>query len=143
MGLESLVPTRHRIYRISGWLISRPRKYDKEALQRLFAFTDKQAFQKLIGEVKKELPPEIAQKLGEVQEGLKTIDELSTVLNILFTKYGDTLKYNFMMFTFGGKFHYMIRMSKRLKGIMDRIAAEAVELEIDINELFMRRFGGG
>jgi hypothetical protein len=50
-------------------------------------------------------------------------------------EYGETLPLNFMVFTWGGKVHYMIRMNATLKGTMDAIAQSCKASERDINEV--------
>jgi len=117
-------------------------KYEAEALQRLFMFTDQDAMEKLIIEVKKELPPEMAQKLEEMKDELKTIDGLSELLNTLFTKYGDTLKYNFMSFTYGHKLHTMIRMNRTMYKKLENMKAYCQEHEKDINEIMAEEMEG-
>jgi len=43
---------------------------------------------------------------------IKTVDDLSRVLNELFGKYGDTVPANFMVLDFGGKQHIWVRLDK-------------------------------
>jgi len=56
---------------------------------------------------------EMKEEFDLVKDEIKTVDDLSLVLNRLFTQYGDTLPYNFMIFDFGGKEHIWVRMDPR------------------------------
>lgn len=114
-------------------------KYDAEALKRLMGFTDDAAFQKVYQEVKAGLPDELAEQLEKAKDDLKTIDDLAVVLNTLFTKYGSTLQYSFMVFTWGGKVHTMVRLHQGLRKKLDGLQAYCSENGVDINEEFLRR----
>lgn len=117
-------------------------KYGEELVKQAMALVDEQAFKKLYIDVKKELPKELQEKLEEAKDDIKTVDDLSRILNSLFTKYGDTLQYNFMVFTFGGKTHYWIIMDKEVKAQMDKLADMCKEKEVDINLAFKKMFVG-
>lgn len=111
-------------------------RYSEDVIKEMMKFTDDDAFQKLIGEIKEALPPELAERLEKSKEEIKTIEDLSLILNTLFTKYGSDLKYSFMFFTWGGKEHIMVRCSKELKKRVWHIAQYCREKELDINEVF-------
>lgn len=64
----------------------------------------------MIAQVKKSLPKEIQPQFAKAAEELKTIDDLSKLLNSLFTKYGNTLPFGYMCFDFGGKDSIWLRM---------------------------------
>jgi hypothetical protein len=95
-------------------------KYDPIVLQRLMGFTRQDAFNKVYETAKQSLPPEMAEKLDELKDELRTVDDLSLVLNRLFTEYGETLENHFMFFSFGGKQHIMVEM--RQPGAWGRIS---------------------
>jgi 5,10-methylenetetrahydrofolate reductase len=78
------------------------RKYDAEVLQRLMGFTSTDAFQKLYGTVKSSLPKELQDALDDVKDEIKTVDDLSLVLNRLFRDHGETLDSNMMVFSCAG-----------------------------------------
>ncbi len=86
------------------------KRYEKDVLRRMMAFTEQDAFQRLYLDAKKALPPEMQTKLDEVKDEIKTVDDLSLVLNSLFTKYGNTLDANFMVFTYGGRKSILVRL---------------------------------
>ena len=83
-------------------------RYDHEALADLMAFTDTDAFSKLVGEVKDALkdsglPPDMVDQFEKAAKEMQTVDDLSLILNRLFTEYGETLPLNFMVFSQFGK----------------------------------------
>lgn len=86
-------------------------KYDADLLRDMMAFTEQDAFRKVYLDAKKSLPPEMQDELERMRDEIKTVDDLSLVLNSLFTKYGNTLDVNFMVFTFGGKESIMVRLT--------------------------------
>jgi ParB-like chromosome segregation protein Spo0J len=78
-------------------------RYDAEVLQSLMGFTSSDAFQKVYKETRDALPPEMQKALDDSKAEIKTIDDLSTVLNRLFSEYGETLPSNVMVFTWGDR----------------------------------------
>lgn len=90
------------------------KKYDAEVLQALMGFTDEDAFKSLYRDVKKALPPALQDALGKQKDEIRTIDDLSLVLNRLFRDHGETLDSNYMTFSFGGKEVLWVRADKEL-----------------------------
>jgi len=74
-------------------------------------FPDSDIFQRLLDQARESLPNEdMKQEFDKARKEIKTVDDLSIVLNRLFTEYGDTLPANFMVLDFGGKQHLWVRM---------------------------------
>jgi len=46
---------------------------------------------------------------------MKTVDDLSKLLNSMFAKYGDTLPYGYMVLDYGGKDSVWLRLSNETK----------------------------
>jgi uncharacterized ParB-like nuclease family protein len=115
-------------------------KYGEAALQGLFAYTDTDAWDKLVKTIGKGLkgaglPKEIADKFDDAAKEAKSVEDLSLILNHLFNKYGDTLRYSFMVFTYGGREHMYVAMNAKTKKAMDQITAFCKEQEIDLNQV--------
>jgi uncharacterized ParB-like nuclease family protein len=89
------------------------KKYGKEAIE-LFMITDEKVLKNLVKDVKEGLPPEIAKKLDESKKEIKTVDDIGSVLNEIFSKHGNTLVRGYLVFSFGGKEHHYIEMDKQL-----------------------------
>lgn len=99
-------------------------KYDADMVRTMMGFTRTDSFNKVYLDAKKALPPEMAAKLDEVRQELKTVDDLSLALNKLFTEHGDTLDANWMVFSFGGRENLMVQMQapgsfKRMKKFLE------------------------
>jgi hypothetical protein len=86
-------------------------EYTYDQLAHELGFADEDEFQHLIAAARDSLPSkEMKNEFDKAKDQIKTVDDLSSVLNHLFTKYGDTLPYNFMILDFGGKEHMWVRM---------------------------------
>lgn len=91
------------------------KKYADDVAAEMFGFTDEEEFKKLIKATAASLPPEMKQQFTDAAKEIKTIDDLALLLNRLFSNYGDTLPYGFMVFDFGGQDHVWVRMEKGQK----------------------------
>jgi len=100
-----------KLIKLVKWL---EKKYEKDVMKAMMGFTEEAVFEQIFADVRKSLPDEMKEELDKQGEEIKTIDGLANVLNDLFTKYGATVKWNFMFFSYGGKDHVMIRCDKPL-----------------------------
>jgi len=116
-------------------------KYGDARLQRCFAITENDYWKELTGSTRstlqemgasKDLLREFDNKTSEI----KTIDDLSAILNGLFQKHGNDLRFNFMFFTYGGKEHIMVRMSEKMFKTMKKVTGFCRDHQADINLLF-------
>ena len=113
-------------------------KYGEELTKEMMAFTDERAFQELYVNVRDQLPKEMKEKLEKSKDEIKTVDDLSRILNEMFSKYGDTLAYDYMIFTYGGKSHYWIQMDADVKKKMEKIADLALSTGTSVNKIFSK-----
>ena len=86
-------------------------KYTEEILKDAFGFAEDAEFKKMIRQITKDLPPELQADFKKASKELKTINDLTSVLNGLFTKYGSTLDYGYMMLDYGGKDSVWVRIN--------------------------------
>ena len=121
------------------------KKYSDEMLKDLMGFVDENAFQNVYKDVKKGLPKKLRKKLDDTKDEIQNVDDLSRVLNELFSKYGDTLDQNFMVFTYGGKVHLWVLMTNNLKKkIVDDIVPTLGSKSLDMSvfmELLIGKYG--
>lgn len=114
-------------------------KYGKDALQQLMGYVDTRQFQKLVGEVKRgmkqALPKEMHAEFDEKAKESKTVEDLGTVIQTLFAKFGDTVQQSFMVFTFGKKEHVYVQMTRPMKKALDKALNYCRESGADINDL--------
>lgn len=113
-------------------------KYGRDKLQRLFAITDDDYWSSLVGGTRSGLKDmgassEMLSDFDERTKEIKSVDELAAILNGLFSKYGNDLKYSFMVFTFGGKEHLYVKMNKEMARQMDAVKEWCRENRADIN----------
>ena len=114
-------------------------KYGKELTKQMMALVDEKAFDNLYVNVRKELPKELQKKMSEAKSELKSVDDLSRILNEMFSTYGDTLKNNFMIFQYGGKTHLWVIMDDKLKKKMiNEVVEELKAGNYDINQYFSK-----
>lgn len=111
-------------------------KYGADALQKMFAFTDAQAFKKAVDGVKAGLKRSGLPKSAQQQVGqAKTLDELGKILTTVFDKQGLMLKSGFVAFTYEGADHVYVRMTEPMKKAFDRLMAYCIQNSEDINDI--------
>jgi hypothetical protein len=71
--------------------------------------------------------------LDKSRTELKILDDLSLVLNTLFTRHGHTLPYGYIAFLWGGKISVMVEMDDALKAVMERVSQMATDRKVDIS----------
>lgn len=89
-------------------------KYSDSILQDAFGFAEEAEFRRLVEQTAKTIDdPVMKEKFKEAAKEIKTIDGLSRVLNELFTKYGDSLPFAFMVFDYGGQRSIWLQVSEK------------------------------
>ena len=114
-------------------------KHGSEKVAKLLGYTNDAALNKVIKQVAQEmkqtLPPDLAKQFEEQAKEAKSVGDLNKIIQTLFKEHGDTVKYSFMVFTFGGKEHIYIAMNKTVHEAMKKILAQAKEKHLDVNDL--------
>ena len=83
--------------------------------------------EKLISQEREKLPNEDMKKaLDAAKNEIKTVDDLSTVLNNLFAKYGDSVQFNYMVIDWGGREHLWVRLKDKKEYIGLRKKCEMI-----------------
>lgn len=101
-------------------------EYTFDQLAHEMGFVDEDEFMSMVETTRESLPTEEMKKdfdKAVVSEEIKTIDDLSLILNKLFTKYSDTLPYHFMLIDFMGRENIWVRMKDR--SVYTKIMAQA------------------
>lgn len=83
---------------------------DGVQVQRELGFTNPKKFEAMIDKVEQQLPPKARKKLQEAKETIKSVDDLSSVLNRIFKESGSELDQGYMVFSFGGKEHHYFQI---------------------------------
>lgn len=111
-------------------------KYGMDKTMDMMMITSQKTLAALIKETRAMLPEDMQKKFDEAKKDIKDIDDLSLVLNTLFTEYGHTLDQGFMFFTFGGQVQLMVRMTKPLRVVVERVTEHCEKNKVNINEVF-------
>jgi hypothetical protein len=111
-------------------------KYSKDIIQTMMGFADEKEFSKLYQEIKKQLPADLKKKLDEAKSQIKTIDDLTLVLNKIYNEHGDTIEYNYMIFDYSSKEQLWIRCNKDLWTKVRNIENICRVKGQDINDVF-------
>ena len=102
--------------------------YSDEVLQDAFGFADEAEFRKLIDQTAKALPDKnLQKKFKEAAEEIKTIDGLSKLSNEMFTKYGDTLPFGYMVFDHGGQRSMWLRIEGKTMNALDLLGTLCID----------------
>lgn len=86
-------------------------EYADDVASELFGFADQEEFRKMVSETANSLPDEMQAEFKAAAKEIKTIDELSLLLNSLFSKYGETLPFNYMFLDYEGKDCIWVRIN--------------------------------
>lgn len=109
------------------------KKYGQDQLAKLFGMNDPKALNKVYSSIRKQMPEELKKKLDESKKEVKTIDDLSNVLNEIFRNYGSSVPYNFIYFTFGGKKHVLIQSNEKTFETVSGLLKVANQKNVDAN----------
>jgi protein-tyrosine-phosphatase len=111
-------------------------KYSDAVLQDAFGFAEEAEFKKLIEQTAKQLPdPELQKRFKEAAKEVKTIDGLARLLNEMFTKYGDTLPWSFMVFDYGGQRSVWLQVSDKTIKSFDVIGTMCQEASVTVDDV--------
>jgi len=116
-------------------------RHEEDVLQALMGVTDDDAWKQMTKDVRKGLkdagaPKEVLKKFDESTKELKTVDDLSTIINKCFTEFGDTLEKNFMWFSFGGKNHLYVQCEKATWGVVRKMMKTVKDNDLDASKVF-------
>lgn len=114
-------------------------KYNKDAVTKMMGYTKDDAIKKMVNQVSKgmeqSLPSEMQEEFKKKAKEAKTVSDLERIIRNMFDEYGDTMNYNYMVFSWGGKEHVYIAMSKKTRNAVNKIMKYSKSDEVDINEL--------
>jgi hypothetical protein len=120
--------------------------YGEEALQNLFAFTDRNAWDKMLSQIKHGLakagiPKDKRKEFDEKAKEARTLQDLERILNELWSSYGDTMKLSFMIFTFGKRAHLYVQTDKKTREALRKITDYCKSHSKDINDILCPTLG--
>lgn len=114
-------------------------KYSDEVMQDSFGFAEEAEFKKLLNQMAKSLPDKVTQdKFKEAAQEIKTIDGLAKLLNHMFTTYGDTLPFGYMVFDYGGQRSMWLRVEAKTMKALDIIGQVCVAKQRTMDDMVGR-----
>ncbi len=127
------------------------KRHSEDDMQRLMAVTDDNVWKTMTKDVRKSLEdaldgvgadPDKKKKALEdfdkVSKEVKTVEDLSNILNKIFTEYGDTLSMNFMWFTFGGQKHLSVSCAPKQFAVCEAMVNSIKADGLDAGEVFAK-----
>lgn len=112
-------------------------RWSRDLIQKQMHFAKQKEFQKIIGDVRAGLPSKEARKRFDSAE-IKTMENLTEVLNKIYADYGKTVPYHFLIFAYGKKQHLMVICSPNLWKKIRKITNECELKNKDVNEIFSK-----
>ena len=101
------------------------KKYDPMALRKMLGFEYKEKeLDRLLKNVRKSLPPKLKKDLDERKDKIRNVEDLSAVVQSLYSQYGGTVDQSFMFLTFGGQVHLMVKLNKKTKDRLQKVLAD-------------------
>jgi hypothetical protein len=117
------------------------KQYGVEATLKKMNITTMDQLKGLVREIRKQLPDELKKRLDESKKEIKTIEDLSRVLNEMFATYGDTLSQHFMVFSYGGKEHIWIETDAELWATVQLLVETHKESKEDLAQTLKTKLG--
>lgn len=116
-------------------------KYGDAILQDSFGFADEAEWNRLVAQVSKQLPDaETQKKFKEAAKQIRTVDGLAALLNKMFTMYGDTLPYSYMIFDQGGQKNLWLRTSKKTMKGLESLGSLCIENQTTMDDIVSLAF---
>lgn len=107
---------------------------DAAQVQRELGYTNPKKFEAMVESVEQSLPPKQRKKLQEAKETIKSVDDLSSVLNKIFKEAGSELDKGYMVFSFGGKKHHYFQINDATNKKLEAIIAACDKAGITYTE---------
>jgi hypothetical protein len=107
---------------------------DPVQVQRELGFTNPKKFDQLIEQASKNMTPKQKKKLAEAKEEIKTLDDLSSVLNRIFKESGSEVDEGYMCFSFGGKDHHYVKVDDETNKKLHAIGKACEEADMPMRE---------
>ena len=108
------------------------KQYDDKVLQDLMGFTDKAKWTMLTKGIADGLPDGAKEEFNKRAKNANPA-ELESILKEILSKYGNDLRFNFMILTLEGKEHTWIRMNDETFGCVKELAGLCRDNALDIN----------
>jgi hypothetical protein len=109
--------------------------YGEEALKRRLGLLGKEGeFKRLLKTVGNQLPAQLKADFAKRGDKIRRVEDLATVVQSLFARYGSTVDAHFIVFAFGGRTHLMVRADDKSFGPIEQLAARCAEQGVRLDE---------
>lgn len=108
--------------------------HDPVQVQRQLGFTNPKKFEAMVDQIEKQLTPKQRKKLQEAKETIKSVDDLSSVLNRIFKEAGSELDKGYMVFSYGGKEHHYFQIDDDTNKLLHQIIAHCEKHDVPYTE---------
>jgi len=89
-------------------------KYSEAELKRKLGFSGTSLYDKVISKLTRGMPKELVEELKNRKNEIETIEDLSRVLHDIFRRHGQTVNQNYLVFTYGGSEHLLVKADSKL-----------------------------
>ena len=111
-------------------------EYSDEILQDAFGLAEEAEFKSLVAQTAMMLPDKALQeKFKESAKEIKTIDGLSKLLNEMFTKYGNTLPFGYMVFDHGGQRSMWLRIEGKTMTALELLGTMCIDQNRTVDDI--------
>lgn len=121
-------------------------KYGKEAVAKEMGYVKEDGIRKMIKQVAKGMQttmnPEMSQQFQEQAKEARTVGDIERIIQQLMQEHGDSVKQNFVIFSWGGKEHVYIAMSRRTRDALKKVLRAARSNKVDVNDFIAEAIEG-
>lgn len=120
--------------------IQRVYQVDHAKLAQEMGFTDEKEYWKSYKQDKQKRDAVAQDVLNDTRKEIAMIDNLSVVLNEIFSQYGDTVPQSFLFFLYKKKMHLMVGLNSQTAKIVEKLAERLKQTGEDANAAIEEAF---
>lgn len=121
-------PTKEKFQSFVNTYIDKTGITDPDMLANKFGLSDTAEFNSMLDNVEQSLPSkDMKKKFKAIKQTIRDVDDLSNILNRLFSTYGDTIPAGYMVFDFGGQDHIWVKIDASYMDKIKDIARDVKE----------------
>lgn len=109
-------------------------KIPADMLPSMMGFENEEAFLAMYNQAR-EISEEDLERLGGGKVELRLIENLTAVLNQIFSEFGESVPYSYIYFYYGKKLHTLIQSGPIMKKALEAVSAKCLDEKKDINEV--------
>lgn len=127
-------------HKFTTMFLALEKKYGRDNLRKLMGLGQRDAmFRQLMKDVTKGLPERVQNEIEKRADKIRNVEDLAAVVNALYSKFGATLDHSYMLFSFGGRTHLMVKMDAKTFSVVRKLVEGWTAEEKDVNEEIVKR----